>query len=84
MGTRPRKTSLKESTRRKGELRIAQQKALREEKAKKKTVSGMARNAAAPPPKRKSKKAKAKAKAKRVKTVGGVASLLRGRGRLPK
>lgn len=85
-----RKTSLKESTRRKGQLRIDQQAALKKQQAlaKKKKVAGagmtekegraLERAAAAKP------KAKAKAKNKRVNTVGGLAGLLRSRGNLPK
>jgi hypothetical protein len=83
-----RKTSLKESTRRKGQLRIDQQAALKKQQAlaKKKKVAGagmtekegraLERAAAAKP--------KAKAKKKRVNTVGGLAGLLRSRGNLPK
>lgn len=67
-----RKTSLKESTRRKGQLRIDQQKAARKSR-------GVIDNEGEAP--RKSK-AKAKAKKKRVRTVSGVASLLKSRGRL--
>lgn len=85
-----RKTSLKESTRRKGQLRIDQQKALKKQQSLaqvKRTVGGqltakegraLEKAAAAKP------KPKAKAKTKPKRTVGGVASLLRSRGRLPK
>ena len=77
MGT---KTSLKQSTKRKGELRIAQQKALADEKA--------GRGAFAPGKKPKAKpKAPAaapKAKAKRKSSGGAIGLAQKLRARFPK
>lgn len=72
-----RKKGLKESTRRKGQLRVDQQRALAAQRSAKK------KDAPKPKPKAKAKaKTKTKAKRKRVRTVGGLADLLRSRGRL--
>jgi hypothetical protein len=71
------KTSLKESTRAKGQLRIDQQKALREQK-KAGRSSSFGSEPAKKAPARKAKTIKPKQK---DNTVGGLADKLRRRGR---